>query len=95
MTTTDSTVVPQETREALLAAAVARLTSQGWTVTSQFGSQVTLNRRKRIGWFWNTVLSIVTSGLWLIRVAYLLVNRRGQTVVVRVDETGKVTESPA
>jgi len=88
--TTASTPVSPEHRTALLNAEVARLASQGWTVSSVSGDQGIVQRKKRIGWFWNTILAIVTGGLWLIVVAIRVVNRKIETRVVTVDAFGVV-----
>lgn len=82
--------IPAEQRDALLNAEVARLASQGWTVSSVSGGQGIVQRKKRIGWFWNTILAIVTGGLWLIVVVIRVVNRKIETRVVTVDAAGVV-----
>ncbi|WP_412160827.1 hypothetical protein [Curtobacterium flaccumfaciens] len=73
-----------------LQAEIARLSADGWTVTSVTGNQAILQRKKRIGWFWNLVLSVITGGLWLIVVIIRLVNRKTLTRVVSVDPSGVI-----
>lgn len=85
-----TTPIPPEQRAALLNAEVARLASQGWTVSSVSGDQGIVQRKKRIGWFWNTLLAIITGGLWLIVVVIRVVNRKIETRVVTVDAFGVV-----
>ena len=69
---------------------VAKAARQGWTVSSVAGNQAILQRKKRIGWFWNVILSIVTGGLWLIVVIVRLVNRKIETSVISVDAYGNI-----
>ena len=82
--------ISPERRAALLNAEVARLASQGWTVSTVSGDQGILQRKKRIGWFWNTILTLITGGLWLIVVIVRVVNRKIETLVVTVDASGVV-----
>lgn len=77
-------------RSALLNAEVARWASKGWTVSSVGDGQAILQRKKRIGWFWNTILALVTAGLWLIVVIIRVVNRKIQTRIVTVDAYGAI-----
>ncbi len=82
--------ISPERRTALLNAEVARLAAQGWTVSTVSGDQGILQRKKRIGWFWNTILALLTGGLWLIVVIVRVVNRKIETIVVNVDASGVV-----
>ncbi len=85
-------VTPAEAhRLALLNAEVARWASKGWTVASVSGDQAIVQRPKRIGWFWNLVLTLLTAGLWLIVVIVRVVNRKIETRVITVDAAGNVT----
>lgn len=77
-------------RDQILNTEVAKYVSRGWTVQSSGGGMAVLSKQKRVGWFWNTVLTIVTAGLWLIYVIYQLANRKSGTKVIRVDAYGKV-----
>ena len=86
----DSHPITQEQQAAILNAEVARLAAQGWTVGSVSGGQGILQRKKRIGWFWNTILTLVTAGLWLIVVIVRVVNRKIETRIVTVDAYGTV-----
>lgn len=79
-------------REAALASALADYSRKGWQVTSTSPGQAILQRRKRIGWFWNLVLTVVTGGLWLIVVIVRVVNRKTETRVLVVDAHGRVSE---
>jgi hypothetical protein len=74
-----------------LHAEVARWAQDGWTVSHVGGSQAVLQRQKRIGWFWNLILTIITGGLWLIVVIVRVVNRKIETKVLTVDAYGTVT----
>lgn len=75
---------------AALNAEVARYATQGWTVSSVSNGQAVLQRKKRIGWFWNIVLTLLTGGIWLIVVLVKLVNRKTETLILSVDPTGRV-----
>lgn len=75
---------------AALNAEVARWASNGWTVGSVGDGQAIVQRKKRIGWFWNLILTLITAGLWLIVVIIRVVNRKIETRVITVDEYGAV-----
>lgn len=70
---------------------VAKYVSRGYTVQSVGAGQAVLSKNKRIGWFWNTLLVLLTAGLWLIYVIYKALNRKQSTVIVTVDAYGKVS----
>lgn len=84
-----------EQRQQILGAEVAKHVANGYTATSVIGTTATLTKNKRIGWFWNTVLTLVTSGLWLIVVVFRVVNRKRITIVLTVDPYGKIGYSHA
>ena len=86
-----ATPLPPEQVSAILNAEVARYASQGWTVSTVHAGQAVLQRKKRIGWFWNLILTLITAGLWLIVVIIRVVNRKIQTLIISVDAYGKVT----
>jgi hypothetical protein len=71
----------------ILAGEVARLTSKGYSVETLTPTLAVLAKRRRIGIFWNVVLSIATGGLWLIVVAIRMFNRKADRVTVTVDPT--------
>lgn len=74
--------IAPEARAAVLDAEVANLARQGWTVSSSTsGTQAVLQRKKRIGWFWNIILSVLTGGIWLIVMIVRVVNRKIETQV--------------
>ncbi|MFL0711659.1 MAG: hypothetical protein ACJLS2_02450 [Microcella pacifica] len=77
-------------REQILNAEVAKRARDGWVVQSVGGGQAVLGRAKRIGWFWNTILALLTAGIWLIVVIVRVVNRKRETLVITVDQYGKV-----
>jgi activator of 2-hydroxyglutaryl-CoA dehydratase len=82
-----------ESRAQLLNAEVAKYAQRGWTVQSVAAGQAVVSKNKRIGWFWNLILVIVTGGLWLIYVVYRALNRKVQTVVITVDPAGRISTS--
>ena len=70
--------------------AVAQHVNQGWAVESRTETQAVLTKKKRIGWFWNVVLSVLTGGIWLLVVIYKLVNRKVERKVITVDAAGNL-----
>ncbi len=85
-----ATPISTDQQQVALSAEVARYVSRGYTAEASVGSMATLTTNKRIGWFWNTVLTLLTGGLWLIVVIYRLVNRTRYTIVLTVDPFGVV-----
>ncbi|HEY9324225.1 MAG TPA: hypothetical protein VIP50_04775 [Agromyces sp.] len=79
-----------ESRAQLLNAEVAKYAQRGWTVQSVAAGQAVVSKNKRIGWFWNLILVVLTGGLWLIYVVYRALNRKVQTVVLTVDPAGRI-----
>ena len=82
-----------ESRAQLLNAEVAKYAQRGWTVQSVAAGQAVVSKNKRIGWFWNLILVLVTGGLWLIYVVYRALNRKVETVVISVDPAGRIRTS--
>lgn len=70
--------------------AVAAYVRKGWAIESRSDTQVVLAKRKKIGLFWNAVLSVGTGGLWLIVIAYRLVNRKSYRVTLTLQPDGSV-----
>lgn len=77
-------------RAEILNGAVAGYVRKGWAAEAISGTQAVLVKTKRIGWFWNLILVLVTFGLWLIYVIYRALNRKQKRVVLFVDERGQV-----
>lgn len=82
--------VSEATRSQLLNAEVAKYVKRGWTVETNVAGQAVLSKNKRIGWFWNLILVLLTGGLWLIYVVYRALNRKKLTAIITVDEHGQV-----
>ena len=80
-------------RTQILNAEVAKYVRNGWTVETSTSDQAVLSKNKRIGWFWNLILILLTAGLWLIYVVYRALNRKKLTAVITVDERGRVRTS--
>jgi len=91
MTAASAAPLPMEQLTAILNAEVARYAARGWTVSSVQGQQAVLQRKKRIGWFWNLILTLVTAGLWLIVVIIRVVNRKIESLILTVDGYGRVS----
>lgn len=80
-----------EERTTVLDREIAKASREGWTVTTVTpGTQAILQRKKRVAWFWVTVLSILTIGIFLIIVLLRIVNRKMETLIITVDDNGKV-----
>jgi hypothetical protein len=82
--------LPEDTRSQILNAEVARWAQRGWTVETVAAGQAVLSKNKRIGWFWNLILVILTGGLWLIYIVYRALNRKKLTAIITVDPYGNV-----
>jgi hypothetical protein len=76
--------------QAALNSEVAKYVARGYAVESSAPGQVILSKKARIGVFWNIVLSILTGGLWLVVVAFKLINRKTSRVALTVNENGQV-----
>jgi hypothetical protein len=92
MTSVNSNRAPlsDAARGQILNAEVAKYVKQGWTVETSTSEQAVLSKNKRIGWFWNLILVLLTGGLWLIYIIYRALNRKKLTAIVTVDEQGGV-----
>lgn len=66
----------------LLDQKVAEYVAKGYAVESRTESQAVMTRKKRIGWFWNLLLTVITGGIWLVVVFFKLVNRKTERVVL-------------
>jgi hypothetical protein len=77
-------------RTQILNAEVAKYVKDGWTVETSAGDQAVLSKNKRIGWFWNLILVLLTGGLWLIYIIYRALNRKKLTAIITIDELGRV-----
>ena len=76
-----------------LDAQVAQYVAKGFAVESRTESQAVLVKRSRIGLFWNVLLTVVTGGLWLIVIAYRLINRKSSRVVLTAREDGRTVRT--
>ena len=65
-----------------LDAQVQKYVNDGWAVESRTETQAVVTKKKRIGWFFNIVLSVLTGGLWLLVVLYKVINRKTERVVL-------------
>jgi hypothetical protein len=61
---------------------VAEYVNKGWAVESRTDTQAVMAKKKRIGWAWNIILSVLTGGLWLLVVLYKVINRKVERVVL-------------
>lgn len=80
-----------EQRQDILNNEIANWVRRGWVVQSLNGAQVVLYKEKRIGWFWNLILTLITGGLWAIVWIIRIINRKTYQVVINVDEYGNLT----
>lgn len=91
---TDSNSTPgalsADARAQILNAEVATYAQRGWTVQTVNAGQAVLSKTRRMGWFWNLLLVLLTGGLWLIYVIYRALNRKVDTLIIMVDAQGNV-----
>lgn len=80
-----------EERQDILNNEITRWVAQGWTVQTINGSQAILYKPKRVGIFWNFILTLLTGGLWLIVWLYKILNQKTYQVVINVNEFGNVS----
>ena len=94
MTDTTPTTATLDERRAALTKALRKYRSEGYLVTlSQDGLSATLTRKKRINGWLVLLLAILTAGLALIYFAVKAANRKTESIVLYVDERGKVVRS--
>lgn len=79
-----------EERQNLLNAEIAKWVNKGWIVQIVNGNQAILYKPKRVGIFWNFVLSMVTAGLWLFVWLYKILNQKTYQVIINVNEFGNI-----
>ena len=77
-------------RNEILNNEIEKAVSAGWKVQSSRNHQAVLSKNKRIGWFWNSIFIIISGGIWLIPVAYWILNRKQLTLVLNVAASGKI-----
>lgn len=68
---------------------VARFGEDGWKVESVEGDYVTLKRPAGNLWF-DAFLALITFGLWWVYVVYRAWKRVSDTLVLKVDDYGRV-----
>lgn len=86
----ESGALTAEQRTELLNHEVARFAAKGWTVSSVVGNQAVLQRKKRIRFWPNVVLTFLTWGLWLFVVLLSILNRKVESLILTIDHYGKV-----
>lgn len=70
--------------------AIARYVNDGWAIESRTETQAVLTKKKRIGWMWNILLTVLTGGVWLVVVFFKLVNRKVERKVLTADPSGNL-----
>jgi CHASE1-domain containing sensor protein len=75
-----------------LFARVAVLARDQWQVESKTSNSVILSRPKKIKFWLNLLLSLITGGLWLIYVLYRVVNRQRESRIVRISKDGIISD---
>ena len=80
----------RDARIAALDAEIAKTVRQGWEVQTRTDFQAVLTKKRKIGLIGNILLTLVTGGIWLIWVAYRIINRKHDTRTLTVDTKGKV-----
>lgn len=75
-------------RSEILNVEVARLANDGWATESVTQTQAVLFKVRRVGWFWNLIATLITSGLWAIIWITWVLKRKGDRIVIYVDNAG-------
>ncbi|AWY06682.1 hypothetical protein SEA_ZETA1847_48 [Microbacterium phage Zeta1847] len=90
MTDTTSALSIEQRRD-ILVRELKKYRGDGYAVdVSPDGLTATLTRRKRINPLVFVILAIFTLGIALIWFAFRAANRKTETVILRVDERGKI-----
>lgn len=61
---------------------VAEYVAKGYAVESRTDTQAVVSRKKKIGLVSNVLLTLLTGGIWLVVVAYKVINRKTERVVL-------------
>jgi hypothetical protein len=69
---------------------VTKYVRHGYTVASNTGRQAVVSKRRRVNVPLNTVLVVLTGGLWLAVVAVRLLDRPTDRVLLSVDGSGEL-----
>ena len=77
-------------RRAILDRAVTKYVQHGYTVASRTGRQAVVSKRQRVNVPLNTLLVLLTGGLWLGVVAVRLLDWPTDRVLLSVDESGEL-----
>jgi hypothetical protein len=88
--TQEVTALTDAQRADILSREVAKYVRSGWATETVSTTQAVLIKTKRIGWFWNIILVVITGGLWLIYIIYRALNRKSKRLVLFVNELGQV-----
>ncbi|MGO1769985.1 MAG: hypothetical protein ACTHZX_08530 [Microbacterium sp.] len=75
---------------------VAKFSHDGYTVVDRTPRQVILQRKKRMGWLKPLILlalAVTVIGLFFIPLVLGVLNRKMETVVLTLDDSGKVRVS--
>ena len=88
--TQEATALTDAQRADILSREVAKYVRAGWATETVSTTQAVLIKIKRIGWFWNIILVLITGGLWLIYIIYRALNRKSTRLVLFVNELGQI-----
>lgn len=83
--------VSYETRQDILNNEITQWVAKGWNIQTINGTQAILHKPKRIGFFWNFILTLLTGGLWLFIWLYKILNQKTYQVIINVNEYGEIT----
>jgi hypothetical protein len=90
----DPTLLTNFERREILARAVVQWTSQGWRTELLTDNKAALSKESFRKWYWDSVLLILTAGLWLVVIVIKLARggHYSDHVTLYVDEYGRVAE---
>lgn len=86
----EQTYATFEERQDILNNEITRWVKQGWIVQTINGTQAILYKTKKIGLFWNFILTLLTFGLWLFIWLYKILNQKTYQVIINVNEFGNI-----
>lgn len=79
-------------RQEVLNREVAAYVGRGYAVESSMPGQAILSKKSKIGLLSNVLLTLLTGGIWLVVIAYRVINRKTSRVVLTVSEDGRITK---
>lgn len=80
-------------RQEILQREIEKWVSKGFSVESSTETRAILSKKKKIRLIIHLVIALLTAGIWLLIVLWQVINRKSQTVIISVDEQGRVKKA--